>query len=865
MKELKQRTAALDSSVKHMADDHEVWLHAFQMRARRAEKEVCSDPSRRDEATCKELMAAIAHAEHKEAASRREALRSELRAHAAEASHHRDDASIAHAAWDHQMQDEATEMRKTLCMDPQRRDRPDCVKFLSDLARQQEQKLEPAVEDSEKWSRDFAHKLWEAEREMCEQPHRRHRADCVALLASIKQKEHDELENQEMKAKSHMEAIEKDHAAWEHKFEDRARQLHKELCQQPERRDRPECVKFLEEETAAEQRALESRAEEDAAWHREFAHSVWEAEREMCKQPHRRHRPDCVKLLASISKQEREELEMQQKAITDAFDAVEREHDEWEHKFDDEAHRLLKEMCWQPERRHRADCVKILEDEANAEMAANEARVAADEEWNRNFTHSVWQAEREMCEQPHRRDRPDCVKLLASIAKKERDEIESHGKLAKEHLDAVKTEHVAWEHTFEDRARQIRFELCQDPSRRDRPDCAEFLEVKADASQAGEISKDSEDWSKQFAHTLWKAEREMCEHPSRKGRPDCMALLASIAKKEAEEAEVAEASASTKAAERAAWSHDFLHKVWKVEKEMCEEPFQRDRPDCVKLLGSIAEAEKKEFEKQNPEPLARASLRATVAREDQFLSPGASHKSVTFSDEQDSPASTSLRGGRQQLRWAGVSSWSMSSWLPSLFGSKQRMILEPQELKAARWAGAIPKVACIAALPFGTVTQAQIRAIVDDFHAQTYEGPAQLVLVYNFQDQDTARLVRIYADGTHIKGVAARDNTELPSTTALRFGAWSAGQDAQVIAHWSLGARHDPERISLQVRALALSARPACLLKREKGTDLADDTLVGETKWMWEHWHPMLNEQRAVLEHLQDADIVQVNAELDHE
>lgn len=799
----------------------------------------------------------IAHAEHKEAVSRRAALRSDLRSHAAEVSHHKEDASAAHAAWDHQMQDDATEMRKNLCMEPERRDRPDCVKFLADLASQQEEKKEPVVEDSATWSRDFAHKLWEAEREMCEQPHRRHRADCVALLASIKQKEKYELDSQEKEVKSHMEAVEKEHAAWEHKFEDRARQLHKELCQQPERRNRPECVKFLEEEAVAEQRETERRAEEDAAWHREFAHSVWDAEREMCKQPHRRHRPDCVQLLASISKQEREELEMQQKAITDAFDEVGREHDVWEHKFDEEAHRLLKEMCQQPERRHRPDCIKILEDEANAEKAANEAKLVADEEWKLNFTHSVWQAEREMCEQPHRRDRPDCVQLLESIAKQEREEIANHGKLAKEHLDAVHTEHVVWEHTFEDRARQIRFELCQDPSRRERPDCADFLEVKTDASQAEEVSKD--DWSKEFAHTLWKAEREMCEHPSRKDRPDCVALLASIAKKEAEEAEASQISASTKAAERAAWSHDFLHKVWKVEREMCEDPFRRDRPDCVKLLASIAEAEEKEAEERNAQPVARSKLRAAVARED------AVQKPTTLPDQQDkeSAAPTSLRQGRQQLRWAGVTSWSVSSWLPSLFGSRQRVVVEPQELKAARWAGAIPKVACIAALPVGDVTQEQIRAVVDDFHAQSYEGPAQLVLVYNYQDQETARLVRIYADGTHIKGVAARENTELPSTTALRFGAWSAGQDAQVIAHWSLGTRHDPERLSLQVRALALSARPACVLKRDSGTTLADDTLVGESKWMWEHWHPMLNEQRAVLEHLQDADIVQVNAELD--
>merc|ERR1719221_1257204 len=122
-------------------------------------------------------------------------------------------------------------------------------------------------------------------------------------------------------------------------------------------------------------------------------------------------------------------------------------------------------------------------------------------------------------------------------------------------------------------------------------------------------------------------------------------------------------------------------------------------------------------------------------------------------------------------------------------------------------------------------------------------------------------LARLHADGHLILAVGARDSS-IPSETALRFGAWSAAKDAQVIAQWDYGTRHHYKRLSLQVRALAFSSRPASVLTPPSSSltsDLEASSLVGEAKWMRRHWHPLTDGQPSFLNSLLDDQLVQIS------
>merc|ERR1719333_1840236 len=122
----------------------------------------------------------------------------------------------------------------------------------------------------------------------------------------------------------------------------------------------------------------------------------------------------------------------------------------------------------------------------------------------------------------------------------------------------------------------------------------------------------------------------------------------------------------------------------------------------------------------------------------------------------------------------------------------------------------IPKVACITVVPCGEMAQVWMKHFIKNFRMQNYEGPRELVLVYHHEDTETARLVAQHANGVSIKAVAAMSE-EYPSATAFRFGAWKS--DADVVARWDFDVWHNPKQLSMQVRALALSGRPASVLK----------------------------------------------------
>jgi hypothetical protein len=170
----------------------------------------------------------------------------------------------------------------------------------------------------------------------------------------------------------------------------------------------------------------------------------------------------------------------------------------------------------------------------------------------------------------------------------------------------------------------------------------------------------------------------------------------------------------------------------------------------------------------------------------------------------------------------------------------------------------IPKVACVSVVPSGREAKYQIKYFINNFRLQTYEGPRQLVLVYDHNDKAAKQLVSQYADGVYIRSAAARsDGNSWPSTTAYRFGAYVA--DADVIARWDFDAWHHPDRLSMQVRALAHKNRPVNRLlawtlrngtkdvRAEPDESVGETSLVGEKVWMSEHWYPLLGDETSTV------------------
>merc|ERR1719473_1193405 len=141
-----------------------------------------------------------------------------------------------------------------------------------------------------------------------------------------------------------------------------------------------------------------------------------------------------------------------------------------------------------------------------------------------------------------------------------------------------------------------------------------------------------------------------------------------------------------------------------------------------------------------------------------------------------------------------------------------------------------------------------VQNAIKAFRSENYEGPKQLIVVYQFHDRQAAKLAKQLADGFFIKAVGARG--EVPSTMALRFGAWESDSDADVVARWDMDSFHHPDRLSMQVRALGHSGRPVSLnmwmanLKSD-GKRLVtgepfglENSMVGLRSWMEKNWRP---------------------------
>jgi len=200
---------------------------------------------------------------------------------------------------------------------------------------------------------------------------------------------------------------------------------------------------------------------------------------------------------------------------------------------------------------------------------------------------------------------------------------------------------------------------------------------------------------------------------------------------------------------------------------------------------------------------------------------------------------------------------------------KQAMIVSKNDVRHMQWTGKLPKVAAIASIKGDRKHKARMMYFVDNFKLQTYEGEKELVLVYHFKDTLAAELVNRYANDRGIKGVVAHDKSQdmFPSDPALRYAAWAS--DADVIAQWDVDEYHDPNRLSLQVRAMAYANRHACVLsttstshsqEEEENKELHSVSLIGERSWMKEHWHPLREEEESeVVDTFKAGEIVELD------
>lgn len=191
--------------------------------------------------------------------------------------------------------------------------------------------------------------------------------------------------------------------------------------------------------------------------------------------------------------------------------------------------------------------------------------------------------------------------------------------------------------------------------------------------------------------------------------------------------------------------------------------------------------------------------------------------------------------------------------------NNQRLTLSSEAVYGKHWQGKIPKVACIMAIPTIPASwqndtskaawlQYAVTNAVNAFRAEKYEGPKQLLVVHHHKDKIAARIASRLADGVYVKAVAA--HLPVPSTMSMRYAAWSADNDTDVVARWDMNAYHHPERLSVQVRALGSSGRFVSALmwgvtfsedgKRsvEGDEDGLESSMVGIRPWMDGHWHP---------------------------
>jgi len=564
----------------------------------------------------------------------------------------------------------------------------------------------------------------------------------------------------------------------------------KEMCEEPRHQNYDFCVqlrakleaKSHKQEEAQKDEAEDAQADSSADESLPLLDRIEQAQKEMCQEPRHQGYDFCIQFQAKLAAKARK-----QKLEADLAQASSRAK--------------LLETFVPSEHKHAGELKEDLK-QVTESLEKNLAKISHEHErWVSHFEVEAVNALREMCDAPHRRGDPKCAELLHAAVQRHHDhrvnvtkELEEHNAMLEGHATENAANHAKWEHKFEDEATEFHRKLCEDPERRHRKDCVQFLA----AEHAKQIEKD------------------------RRGLREQSAML------EAHMKEIAD--------KHSAWEVTFEERIRKVHQQLCEDPSRRHRKDCEEYLA-------KDAAPQQPPPQQQQVSKG--------LRGSAVQSSVAAKDGQGllRVQGRGLRGaaprGGKEMQWLSVP--EALKIRQDHIGGAHLLTFEPDTLRESHWLGAVPKVACITAVPQGQANKESMREFVENFKAQTYEGASQLILIYHFQDEETAELVQLYADGLYIKGVAARGLGEFPSTADLRFGAWSAAEDAQVIAHWDFEAKHSPERLSLQVRAMASAERPASMLKgggwRENGGQ--EDTIAGYRTFIWKHWYPRLDKSEA--------------------
>lgn len=504
----------------------------------------------------------------------------------------------------------------------------------------------------------------------------------------------------------------------------------------------------------------------------------------------------------------------------------------------------------------------------------------------------------------HAFDHKACTSQCKKAKDRERDAAAKHIRALDAQLAQIVKDHHAAEHEMNDKANAILRELCAEPFRRGTPACKPF-ETQGppergagvrDSAGAGpqtsgewgarlggvqaqldtrlhhlsdvhsELRESSASDKGSMKDRIEALQDEMCADPRRHSRPMCKKLLAEHARAHAAHAHshesvdseghtVAEHMATfnadlAKIAERHADAEKEINEKAKaLGREMCADQSRRHTPSCAIFFadGDTSASVTAPSADARPAKLSLGSSSPLIdSRGEQIAEPTRvlhMHRHGGDGEDLDVPVTKQAAGLRGVVK-------AITQGKVVTVGSKQ--------LLNAHWAGHIPKVACIMSVPASSDIESRLRKALENFRAQKYEGPKELILIYKHQDKQVEKLVHTLADGFVIKHVAAH-NDEAHSTTSLRFGAWHSDPDAEIIARWDIDDWHHPQRLALQVRALGFTDRPACVLKRV--TEISGDgapaqaagglgwagTLVGERAWMEKHWYPLIvGEDRAL-------------------
>lgn len=644
-------------------------------------------------------------------------------------------------------------------------------------------------------------------------------------LVSLQMKLDQRLQALMLSHKEHEEKLGKHQST----MEDRIRALHQEACSNPLRGGLPSCqrLKITDSDfgidlstTSPAQFAQTShrkvgvRAAEPVTDKHLSGHAHDHNHHSFAECMHScRHAADhtaCTNDCKRAKARERAAIAEHVHALDDQLAQIVKDHAATEHEMNDKANAILRELCAEPFRQGSPAC-KPYVNASNSESAdlksqSLKAELKTSAEWGAH----LGEVQAELDTRLH------------------------HLSDAHRELKGSEASAETQGGSIQDRIESLQDEMCKDPKRHSRPMCKKLLAEHARAHAAAGSS------IKRIAAAGMGREAHVHSHES----------LDSEGHTIAEHMAVFNADLEKIAKRHADAEKEINDKAMALGREMCADSSKRHTPACEVFFPADSAAE-------SPEDTLRSSLSSgpqsltdsrgePIAERSRVL-----HMHKHGGDGEDLEGSDVIDKKAAGLRGVAKAGTRHYHDPPVVVSSK--------DLLDAHWAGHIPKVACIMSVPTSHDTEVRLREAIENFRAQRYEGPKELILIYKHQDEQTANLVHTLADGFVIKYVAAH-NDEARSTTAMRFGAWHSDKDAEIIARWDIDDWHDPQRLALQVRALGFTGRPASLLKRVSkitadgngavaagGISWAG-SLVGERAWMEKHWFPFTPGEDDVLE-----------------